>query len=327
LHFLVEDELGLRLREGVPVRSEIDRVSMATRPDPLSATARVQFTKQLWKAFGRSREITVAMQSREGIPWANGANLRSQSSVSLPNSSSASQPSAPPSTAQTTNSRSRAMDTACDDRRDSQEAMKNVQECWQTWKTPEIVFQSVSQITVVVEVYMRSPCPETGWSDLARRPSHVEAARWSGFGVMPDGGKTKALGTASRRRRRLPGDTPIECELGLSDQVPVGRLVPGGRAAGGRGGSPRAKRICSTGAASVMKAMMRRLAPQLGQTSGSDSNSRASSIAHRSRAGEPDVGSSSVADTLFAGACGLAASSRPSAVTAARGGESGAGTP
>lgn len=25
LHFLVEDELGLRLREGVPVRSEIDR--------------------------------------------------------------------------------------------------------------------------------------------------------------------------------------------------------------------------------------------------------------------------------------------------------------
>jgi hypothetical protein len=36
-------------------------------------------------------------------------------------------------------------------------------------------------------------------------------------------------------------------------------------------------RICSTGAASVKKAMMRMSAPQLGQTSGSDSNSRASS--------------------------------------------------
>jgi cystathionine beta-lyase family protein involved in aluminum resistance len=34
-------------------------------------------------------------------------------------------------------------------------------------------------------------------------------------------------------------------------------------------------------AASVMKAMMRLLAPQLGQTSGSGANSRASSIAHR----------------------------------------------
>jgi hypothetical protein len=36
---------------------------------------------------------------------------------------------------------------------------------------------------------------------------------------MPDGGKTKALGTASRRRRRLPGDALIEFELrlGLSE--------------------------------------------------------------------------------------------------------------
>jgi hypothetical protein len=76
-----------------------------TSPSVASATARVQSTKQLWKAFGRSREITVAMQSWEGIPLANGANLRSQSSFSLPNSSIASQPSAPLSTAQTTNSR------------------------------------------------------------------------------------------------------------------------------------------------------------------------------------------------------------------------------
>lgn len=38
-------------------------------------------------------------------------------------------------------------------------------------------------------------------------------------------------------------------------------------------------RICSTGAASVMNAMMRMPAPQLGQTSGSDSNSRANSNA------------------------------------------------
>ena len=49
--------------------------------------------------------------------------------------------------------------------------------------------------------------PETWWSDLARRSWQADAACWSGLGVMPDGGKTKALGTASRRRRRLPGDT------------------------------------------------------------------------------------------------------------------------
>jgi hypothetical protein len=35
--------------------------------------------------------------------------------------------------------------------------MKSVQECWQTWETPEIVSQSVPQITVAAEVYMRSP--------------------------------------------------------------------------------------------------------------------------------------------------------------------------
>jgi hypothetical protein len=37
----------------------------------------------------------------------------------------------------------------------------------------------------------------------------------------------------------------------------------------------------STGAASVMNAMMRMSAPQLGQTSGRDSNNRASSMTQR----------------------------------------------
>jgi hypothetical protein len=46
---------------------------------------------------------------------------------------------------------------------------------------------------------------------------------------------------------------------------------------GGCGGSPRAKRMRSTGADSVMKAIRRMSAPQLGQTSGSDANSRACS--------------------------------------------------
>jgi len=65
-------------------------------------------------------------------------------------------------------------------------------------------------------------------------------ACWSGLGVMLDGGKTKALGTASRRGRRLPGDALIELEvgLGLAEEVPVrhrpGSILPGGRTAGGR---------------------------------------------------------------------------------------------
>jgi hypothetical protein len=50
------------------------------------------------------------------------------------------------------------MDTACDDRRDSPEALKSVQECSQTWEAPEIVSQNVPQITVLRKVYMRSPC-------------------------------------------------------------------------------------------------------------------------------------------------------------------------
>jgi hypothetical protein len=63
---------------------------------------------------------------------------------------------------------------------------------------------------------------------------------------MPDGGETKALGTASLRRRQLPGDTLIEFEfefefefgLGLAEEVPVryrpGIIVPGRRSAGRR---------------------------------------------------------------------------------------------
>ena len=53
----------------------------------------------------------------------------------------------------------------------------------------------------------------------------AEVAHWIGLVVMRDGGKTKGLGTAFRRRLRLPGDTLIEFEfefefefaLGLSD--------------------------------------------------------------------------------------------------------------
>jgi hypothetical protein len=137
----------------------------------------------------------------------------------------------------------------------------------------------------------------------------------AGFGVMPDEGNTKALGTAARGRRRLSGETLIERRLGLSDKGPVRRrlerLLPGGSDRGGRAGSPIWARICSTDAASVMKAMMRMSARRSGQTSGSDANSRASSIAPRSDAGEPDVGSSALADKVFAGTCGPGASSRP----------------
>ena len=74
---------------------------------------------------------------------------------------------------------------------------------------------------------------------MAERPRATlvggDVACWSGLWVMPDGGKTKALGTASRRGRRLPGDVLIELEvgLGLFEEVPVrhrlGCLVPGGR--------------------------------------------------------------------------------------------------
>jgi hypothetical protein len=54
-------------------------------------------------------------------------------------------------------------------------------------------------------------------------------------------------------------------------------------------------------------------APQLGQVSGKDSNSRVSSMAQRYRAAEPDALSSRVAVTTASGVgtSGLLAASRP----------------
>lgn len=77
-------------------------------------------------------------------------------------------------------------------------------------------------------------------SDLPRRSWQAEVACCSGLGVMLDGGKTNALGTASRRRRRQPGDALIEREvgLGLLEEVLVGdrpeTIGPDWRSAGGR---------------------------------------------------------------------------------------------
>jgi len=143
--------------------------------------------------------------------------------------------------------------------------------------------------------------------------------------------------TVSCERRRRPSDALIKRDvgLGLAEEVPVmhrrGHIGPGGwvscaeaandqtrmvwagpqaeqdsaaqgRAGAigdGRGGSPIWARIRSTGAASVIKAMMRMSTPQLGQTSSSDSNSRANSMAQRWRAGERAFGA--VRGDLIAG--------------------------
>jgi len=125
---------------------------------------------------------------------------------------------------------------------------------------------------------------------VAGRSDALERARGQ-LGVMPDGGKTKALGTASCRRRRLPGDTLIEFELGLglSEEVPVrrrlGRLVPGG--------------WVSCDEAANDQTRMAWAGTQAEQDSAAP----------------------------VAGACGLGVSSRPYAVTAARSGELGPSTP
>jgi len=77
-------------------------------------------------------------------------------------------------------------------------------------------------------------------------------------------------------------------------------------------------RTCSTGAASVMKAMMRISAPQLGQTRGSDPDSRASSMAQRSRAGERAFGTEALACVAISSrALGSSPASRPYAAAAA----------
>ena len=113
-----------------------------------------------------------------------------------------------------------------------------------------------------------------------------EIARSSGQG------SEMGAGAVHDRRRRLPEETLVNLQTGvwLGEEVPVrgrlGRLLPVGRSTGrgdggGRGGSPLWVRIRSTGAASVTKAMMRLSAPQFGQVSGRDSNSRASRIAQR----------------------------------------------
>jgi len=125
-----------------------------------------------------------------------------------------------------------------------------------------------------------------------RAVSPASIARSSGVRGVPDGGKTRGLSTASRGRRRLPGDTLIEFELGLglNDTVPVRRRLWGSSQAGG----PRAwwltarqedlldgRGLGDEGDDAHLPAGRQVLAPQLGQTSGSDSNSRASRIAHR----------------------------------------------
>jgi len=84
--------------------------------------------------------------------------------------------------------------------------------------------------------------------DVAERPRATPVAGRSGAldrarghaGRRQDEGSQHRLPQETGRRRRLPGDTLIEVELGLglSDKVPVqhrlGRLVPDGRSAGGR---------------------------------------------------------------------------------------------
>ena len=91
-------------------------------------------------------------------------------------------------------------------------------------------------------------------------------------------------------------------------------------------------RIRSTGAASVMNAMLRIAAPPLGPVSGSDSNSRAcsdqGSMAQRLRAGERVFAAEAAGRAATsAEALGSPAASRPSAVATSRRGELGASTP
>ena len=107
------------------------------------------------------------------------------------------------------------------------------------------------------------------------------------------GGQAQHRGgcTLSRSRRRLPGTALIEFDvgLGLAEEVPIrhrlGSLLPGGWPAGGRDrGRPwRLTDVVENppdgGRRRPRCAMMRLSAPQFGQVSGSDSNSRASSMA------------------------------------------------
>jgi hypothetical protein len=81
--------------------------------------------------------------------------------------------------------------------------MKSVQECWQTWETPEIVSQSVPQITVATEVYMRSPWTCIGEGRL-------------GCGAMTTG-KLKLKG---QKMEAIGAMGPFDTFLQLTDKVP-----------------------------------------------------------------------------------------------------------
>jgi hypothetical protein len=82
-------------------------------------------------------------------------------------------PPAPPSprrrqAAHKPSAESRAMDTACEDRRDHPDATTSVQECWQTRETPEIASQRVPQNTILSNVKLRCarPGPRRASTDL-----------------------------------------------------------------------------------------------------------------------------------------------------------------
>ena len=145
--------------------------------------------------------------------------------------------------------------------------------------------------------------------DLPGQPADasagVEPPRYlnSYAGGMITAGLGRAQVACATRRRETATTAPAgrrRTRVRLRQGVPVGYGLEGGSSqAGGpraelmRGGSAGSLmwlRIRSTGAASAMKATMRLSAPPFGQTSGRDSNRRASSMAHRSRAGERELG-------------------------------------
>ena len=86
----------------------------------------------------------------------------------------------------------------------------------------------------------------------------------------------------------LPAGRGGELEGQVSESLAGGPRA--GAILGGSVGSPRWVRIRCTGGLGARKAMLRMSAPPLEHTSGSDANSRASSIAQRERAGERALG-------------------------------------
>ena len=109
---------------------------------------------------------------------------------------------------------------------------------------------------------------------LADSPSGVKGGAAVASGVE-DGGYQETRWSNSK-----PGSVwamRSQCGVGSGSSSPPGG-PRAGAIGGGSVGSPRAKRIRWTRAASVTKAMMRMCAPQLGQTSGGDANSRDCSL-------------------------------------------------